>query len=228
MKKSIRSTLIRLAIPVVLGMVLSLSACGSNETHTGTNSFYVQGLEVVQLMSEMTNTDEYIALYTGSGEIKTVVQQLGSGDYRTPKAVYAISMTDDNLAAMAQLRTLDTASEELKDFLAKRVLGSLMTRINGMSGVENLAAASVCTVGKTFVNKQADGHVIYLYTYDNATPVAVTFTVGEDQTVSATGVFMLYDGLACGSADELKSFFSGIDGDATAITVDVAEVTPNT
>lgn len=219
MKKSIRNILIGLAIVIALIMVLSLSACGNSEINKESKSLYAQGLEVVQLMSEMTQTEEYVDIHTGNSEIKTVIQNISSGDYSSPKAVYAISITDENLAAMAELNSLDSASDELKTFLTKRILGSLMTQINGMSGVEKLAASSVCTVGKTFVNENVTDDVIYLYTYENAIPVAVTFTIGEDQSVSASGVFVMYDEFTCGSVDEIKSFFSDI-------IVDVKEVQP--
>lgn len=219
MKKSTRNIIIGLLIVIALIMVLSLSAFNSIKSNVETKSLYAQGLEVVQIMSEMTQTEEYVDIHTGNSEIKTVIQNISTGDYSSPKAVYAISITDDNLAAMAELNSLDSASEELKTFLMQRVLGSLMTQINGMSGVENLAASSVCTVGKTFVNENATEDVIYLYTYEDALPVAVTFTIGEDQAVSASGVFVMYDGFTCGSADEIKSFFSDI-------IVDVTEVQP--
>ncbi len=219
MKKAIRNNLIGLQIVIALIMVLSLSACSNSKDNADTKSLYAQGLEVVQLMSEMTRTEEYVNIYTGDSEINTVLRKISTGNYSSPKAVYAISITDDTLAAMAELNNLGNASEELKIFLMQRVLGSLMTQINGMSGVENLAASSVCTVGKTFVNENAAEDVIYLYTYEDALPVAVTFTIGEEQAVSASGVFVMYDGFTCGSADEIKSFFSDI-------TVDVTEVQP--
>ena len=219
MKKSIRNILICAVIILALAMALSFSACGSNKDHAETKSLYAQGLEVVQLMAEMTNTEAYIDIHTGDSAIKDIIQSISNGDYSAPKAVYAISITDENLTAMAELGNLDNASEELKSVLMQRVLGSLIPQINGMSGVENLAASSVCTVGKTFVDENATENAIYLYTYENATPVAVTFTVGEDQSVFASGVFVMYDGFTCGSADEIKSFFSDI-------TVEVKEVSP--
>lgn len=219
MKKSIRNIFIGLVIIVALVMVLSLSACDRTEDNAETKSLYAQGLEIVQLMSEMTKNDEALDVYTGSSEIKTVIQNISAGDYAAPKFVYALSITDENLAAMAELGTLEGASEDLKNFLMQRVFGSLMSQINGMSGVENLAAASVCTVGKTFVDENATEDVIYLYTYENAVPVAVTFTVGEDQAVSAAGVFVMFDGFTCNSADEIKTFFSNI-------AVEVTEVVP--
>lgn len=211
MKKSV------LAIILALVMVLSLSACGNNAENTETKSLYAQGLEVIKLMSEMTRTEEYVDIFTESNEIKSVVQDISTGDHSRPKAVYAISIADDDLVAMAALNSLDNASDGLRSFLMQRVLGSLMTQINGMSGVTNLATASVCTVEKTFVDENATEDVIYLYTYENAVPVAVTFTIGEDHAVSASGVFVMYDGFTCDSADEIKSFFSYIGVDVTEV-----------
>ena len=139
-------------------------------------------------------------------------------DFSSPKAVYAISIAEDDLAAMVGSNP-DNVSEELKNYIMQKSLASLMMQINGMSSVENLAASSVCTVGKTFVNGNVTEDVIYLYVYENAIPVAVTFTIGENQAVSASGIFIMYDGFTCGSADEIKSFFNDI-------TVDVSEVLP--
>ena len=208
-----------LAILVVLVSVLSLSACGNTESSAETKSLYAQGLEIVQLMSEMAQSEEYVDIFTDSSEIKSVVQNINTGDYTTPKAVYAISITDENLAAMAELNSLGNVSKGLKSFLTQRVFGSLMTQINTMSGVENLAISSACTVGKTFVNENTNENIIYLYTYDNAVPIAVTFTVGEDHAISASGVFIMYDEFTCGSAEEIKSFFN-------YIIVEVTEVLP--
>lgn len=217
MKNAIRKILIGLAVIVVLVMALSFSACSDNRDSAETKSLYAQGLEVVRLMSEMTRMEEYVGLHTGNEEIKAVVRNISAGDYSEPKEVYAISVTDDSLEAMANLGDLEGASEELKTVLAQRVFASLMPQINGMSGVDNLAAASICTVGKTFVNENIAKDVICLYTYENAVPVAVTFTVGEEQTVSASGMFVMYDGFPCGSADEIKDFFGYIPVAVTEI-----------
>lgn len=212
MKKSIRNMLIGLVI------VLSLTAC-SDKSDVEAKSLYEQGLEIVQLLSEMTQTEGYADVYTGNSEVKAVIQSISTGDYSSPKAVYAISAADDDLAAMVELNRLGNVSDELKNFLLRRARSALMTQINSMSGVENLAASSVCTAGKSFVNENVTEDVIYLYTYENARPVAVTFSVGENQAVSASGMFVMYDGFTCDSAAEIKSFFSDI-------AVDVSEVLP--
>lgn len=220
MKNIIKRGLSAFAVAVLPALVLSLSACGKNESNAETKSLYAQGLEVVQLMAEMT---QYADLYTTSSEMQSVVQNIGTGDYTTPKAVYAIPIADENVAAMAELMglDLDRASEELKSYFMRKVFSSFMTQINARSGVDKLAAASICTIEKTFVNENVNENVIYLYTYENAVPAAVTFLVGEDHAISASGVFVMYDEFTCDSADEIKSFFQGI-------LVEVTEVFPET
>ena len=103
MRKTIRMIFIGLVGIVALVLVLSFSACGNTEGNAETRSLYAQGLEVVQLMSEMTRSEEYIAFHTGNGEIKEIVEQLGAAEYSVPKAVYAISITEETLAGMTGL-----------------------------------------------------------------------------------------------------------------------------
>lgn len=204
---------------MVLILMFSLSACGKNEGNIETKSLYTQGLEIVQLMSEMARSEECLDLfYTGNDKVKSVIQDISAGDYTTPKAVYAISTTEIESLSTFELNNLDNVSEGLKSYITQKALGSLMTQINSYGGVEILAATSICTVGKTFVNEDTNEDVIYLYTFDNAVPVAVTFIVGENNAISASGVFIMNERFNYGSADEIKSFFSDI------IKVEVTEV----
>ena len=193
---------------LALVIVTSLTACGGNDSGVPGKTLYGHGQDVVSVMVEATRSEEYVQAYTGSPEINEIVKGIGAGDYTTPKAVYSITVSDETLLGIAELGNMNGASESLQDTMKGRVLGSLMTQINGMSGVNNLAASSVCTMGKTFVNEDVTENQIYLYTYDSAMPVAVTFIVGEDGSVSASGTFVMYDEFTCGSVEEIKAFFS--------------------
>lgn len=204
-------------VAIALVFAIGLSACGTGGGDSDTTSLYSEGLEIVQLMSEMVQSEAYINIITGDRAIKSIIQDLADGDYSTPKAVYAISIPDEALAAMAELDTLDNASDSLRDFVLKRVLGGLMTQLNAMSGVENLAATSLCTASKTFVNENADDNVIYLYTFDDAVPIAVTFTVGDNKSVSANGIFLNSDKFNSNSADEVKTSFNDLAVEVTEI-----------
>lgn len=208
-----------IAFVLVLTIILGLAACGAANEAKESKSLYAHGLEVVSMLSEMTRSENFIGIYTANSEIKDIILTLGENSYEQPDAVYAITVPEDTLTGMAELSNLEGASQELKSYLMQRVMASLMSQINAMSGVENLAASSVCTVGKTFVSENATENVIFIYVYEGTAPVAVTFTLGEDHTVSATGTFIFYDGFTCGSAVEIQSVFSDI-------AVNVTEVTP--
>ena len=208
-----------IAFVLVLVIILGLAACGAAKEAKASKSLYSHGLDVIRMLSEMTQSENFIGIYTANSEIKDIILELGNHSYETPDAVYAITVPEETLMDMAELSDLEESSEELRNYLTQRVMASLISQINAMSGVENLAASSVCTVGKTFVSENATENVIYIYTYEETAPVAVTFTLGEDHTVSATGTFVLYDGFTCGSAEEIQSVFSDI-------TVNVTELTP--
>ena len=189
-------------------MLLSLCACSDETTQTTDDkSLYEHGLDVIAVMSEMTQLESYVETYTGSGEIKEVVKRIGEGDYTAPKAVYAISATAEQIVAYAGVDELEGASEMLQQVMENKFVVALTSQVNGMAGAMNLAAASVCTAGKTFVSDDISENVIYLYTYENAKPVCVTFTCGEDNTVSASGMFMMYDEFTCNSVEDLEAFF---------------------
>ena len=192
-------------------MLLSLCACGGDTgAKTDEKSLYEHGLDVIAVMSEMTQLESYVETYTGSGEIKEVVKRIGEGAYTAPKTVYAITASAEQIAAYAELDALEGASQALQTVMENKFVVALIAQVNGFAGVEQLAAASVCTAGKTFVSDEISESVVYLYTYENARPVCVTFTCGEDNTVSASGLFMMYDEFTCDSAEEVEEFFGEV------------------
>ena len=195
---------------VVFVMTISLGACGetgASGNNTSDKSLYEQGLGVISLMAEAAQAEEYVGAYTGNPEIMEIIQNVGAGDYTAPKAVYSLSVSDEVLLSMLGLENPNGISAELKDNLLNRSFGSLITQINGYAGVNNLAASSVLTLGKSFVDSTLTEDVIYIYTFENAFPVAVTFSVGENGAVSAGGNFIMYEEFTCGSITEVQEFF---------------------
>lgn len=211
----------KLAALVLTASCLTAAVGAAGERDTETAALYEKGLEVVQVLSEMAGSEEYVDAFTSDSDIKAILVQDVGGDYSAPKAVYALSVASGEMertAARIGLE-LDDASDELKAFLMQRILGALPNRANSLDGAPTLAAANVCAYQKTFVDEAVEGDVIYLYTYEDTAPVAVIFTTGEDHTVTASGVFILCDSFPSGSAQEIADFFD-------YITVDVTEVQP--
>lgn len=201
-------------------MLLSLCACGETaSTKEAEKSLYEHGLDVIAVMSEMTQLESYVETYTGSGEIKEVVKSIGEGDYTAPKAVYAITVNAEQIAAYADVEALDGASDALQKTMENKFIVALISQVNGRAGAMNLAAASVCTAGKTFVTDEISESVIYLYTYENGKPISITFTCGEDRTVSAAGMFMMYDEFPCDSVEEIEEFFREVGASVKNVSI---------
>lgn len=155
-------------------------------------SLYEHGLEVVARMAEMAGSREYVGLYTSSPELAGILSSVGEGDFSEPSAVYRIRATK-GVASVLELAELDTLPDELRANVEEKMFLTLATQINGMEGTAALAAASLCTAEKLFVSGELTENEIYLYVYENATPAAVTFVMGENGAVAARGMFILYE-----------------------------------
>lgn len=201
-----------------LSLALAVSLCACNANTEPEKSLYEQGLEIISLMNEMTENESYVSAYTGNGEISAIVQEIGADDYSEPEAVYALTFPEDSLNNLAELAALQGASAELHNSLKSKMPSVIMTQINAMNGAATLAATTVCTAGKTFVNHEMTENTTYLYTYADAAPVAVCFILGENHAVSANGTFILYEDFTCDSEEEIESFFEEIGIDASLIT----------
>ena len=212
-------------IPAVAAF--ALCACGGSRAGTqdaGDISLYDRGLAVIDIMAEMTESEAYIGLTTANDGIRAIIQNDLAGEHEKPEAVYSVSIPEEQLWAwwdMAEMEETGEMSQELRAFLQHRILTSIPSVINGMSGVEELAAANACTAQKTFAVKNEMEDVTYLYVFEDAAPAAVTFTAGEDGTVSASGTFLLQEEFSCGSAAEIEAFFEGI-----GVEAEVGEILP--
>ena len=159
-------------------------------------------------MDEMAGSDEYINFYSGNKDMAEIVKEISKGDHSAPVAVYKITVDKAAMEAWDMLGGLEGLSENLKTAMRQKAFGAaLITQINAQNGATTLAATTICTAGKTFVSSEGDGDAIYLYIYENACPAAVSFVKGEDNSVSASGTFIINDGFDASSPESLEEFF---------------------
>jgi len=216
MKKSM------IALTMAFALVLSLCACGGQIGNTASGKTLLEhGLEVVATMDEMADSDEYISFYSGNKEMAEIVKEIGKGDHSAPVAVYKITIDKEAIEAWDMLGGLDGLSENLKTAMRQKAFGAaLITQINAQNGATTLAATTICTAGKTFVSTEGDGDTIYLYVYENACPAAVSFVRGEDNSVSASGTFIINDGFDTSSMESLEAFFGESGAVIESISLD--------
>lgn len=180
-------------------------------------SLYQQGIELIGLMEEMASNEPYIALYSAAPDLQEILSEAAQGDRSQPKAVYEISVPKGIIAAMAEVSGIEGLSDQLKAHAAARTHGALPSQINAAAGAQVLAAASICTMGKTFVNKDLADNTIYLYTYEDAIPAMVTFTPGEDHTVSASACFLFNQDFVADYVETVEAFFQELGAQVTLV-----------
>ncbi|MDE7218494.1 MAG: hypothetical protein K2O45_02570 [Oscillospiraceae bacterium] len=195
-------------------LLVLLAACGGPAE---VKSPYEQGLELVSLLEEMANNEVYITSLAADTNIYSILRQAGQGDFSQPEAVYRITVSADAVLNLAEM-DLSGMSASLQENLKSRANTAIFSQINSLGGVETLAAASVCTAQKVFVSQELEEDEIYLYTYEDAVPVAVSFTPGEDGAVSATGMFVLYDADWENPEASIERLFSVFDVTVKEIT----------
>lgn len=194
---------------ILLAMMLLIALSGCAGLGNSGKSLYEHGMDVIALMEEMVDSSSYGSLMSGAAEIEQMRQALATGDYAAPQAVYEIEVPTmgDILAYAESENVTESFSDSLKKLLDNRSAASLVNLINSRSGTAALATSSVYTAAKTFVSSETKENTIYLYTFQNGNPIAVVFTTGEDSTVTATGTFLMADGLDAASVEQLQALF---------------------
>ena len=184
------------AITLCMVMILAvLTGCAAKvET-----SLYEQGLSLIAIMEEMGKSDLYHATMTSSDTVIGKLEAIRRGDFSEPDAVYTIALNEDYIAMMSDWEEMNT-----------KLIGAFATQINALAGAETLAASAVCAAGKTFVAESCKENMLYLYVFEEGVPVAVTFVPGEGGAVSASGTFILYDGVDFSDENALRDFFAGM------------------
>ena len=188
---------------LALCLALLLGSCGGKPE----KSLYAQGLELVSVMEEMAGSETYLSTLSSDDALTQRLRAVAAGNFSEPKAVYEIKLPESLFSELSGMEP-EEVSALLWENLQAKAVSSVFNHINALGGVEPLAAAAMCTAGRSFVNSALKENIIYLYTYENAVPVAVTFLKGGDGAVSASGCFVLYEDFPTGSASEVAAALS--------------------
>ncbi len=197
----------------VLFLLFLLTACEKTEA-----SLYDRGLETVALMAEAIRSEAYLDLLSAAEPLREIIDDAAAGDYSTPKEVYSLSFREDALQAFSGIPELTAVPQTLAEVVSHRLISTIIPQVNAAGGAETLAASTICTIGKTFVSEELKEDMIYIYTFGSGCPVAVTFTGGEDHTVSASACVILNEDFSCGDAGEIQNFFGADTMEVTCIS----------
>lgn len=204
----------------ILMLSILLAGCGMQEEKTQVKTLREQGEELTFLLDEMVHNDSYIEAFTGSGEIKEVAGYASEGDRSESDAVYELAFAVEDITdVLGGTDLIDTTdmSDGLKENYVQKILSSLITQLNAREGTAKLAASAVCTVSESFINNEMQENAIYIYTYKNAQPIAVTFLKGNDGAVQGTACFLMNEELKGAGKEKLEEYFSELQAELSEV-----------
>ena len=209
--------MIKKILTACLASLMLLSSCGVTDSELP--SLEVRGMQIISMLEEIAESEDYLSIYSSDKELLDIIDTFAAGDHSDPKTIYRLTLSEESVKSLCGTDVLTSLSPELQSFLEGRVQASVINIANARGGSTALAATSICTAGKTFVSDEITADTIYLYTFENAVPVAVSFTVGEGHTVSASGTFLIAEELNTDSPESIKEFFSEIDLDVEIVSL---------
>lgn len=186
-----------------------LCSCGSQGGRG--KSLREHGLDVVSLMEEMVKNDDYGKLFLSSDDLEAIRKKIAGGDYTSPENVYEISIPSfqEVFSYLGEADAIASLPDSLKKYLDSKSSSTLLNQLNAQEGVAPLAVASVYAAGKTFAAGKQKEDTVYLYTFRDGYPIAVSFTSGEDGTMTASGLFLINEAYHGASPEQLESLLSG-------------------
>ena len=210
---------LKIIVPVIsLAALLLLGSC-SKTAASPSSELYHQGLALVSEMNEAIQSEAWVSLFTGDTAVREILSNAGQGDFSQPKAVYEIQFSDQAVTSLTGQADLTGFPESLQKRIHAAIQSAAPSQINALDGAETLAAASICTVSDTFVCDNLTQNTLYLYTYETAVPVMVSFVTGQDGAVLATGVPILSDSFSPDSPENVQLFLEGFGAQVSEITI---------
>lgn len=198
---------------MLLLLVCLFTGCKAGEKGSGmaqSSDLLTKGDEIVSLMNEMVRSEDYQAAMNPGVSLQSEVEKIAAGDYTKASAVYEIRIPDDTYENIMQVGLdgagKDDLSADLYAYLEQKMLSSIALQINARYiGTSALAASSIFTATKTFVNTELENGTIYLYTFEHGYPVMISFVRGDDGTVSAIGYFIMDSDLSGATQKDVEN-----------------------
>lgn len=183
-----------IAVAAALSLALLTAGCGTKEAEkTERPSLYDKGLACAATLSEEL-TQEYVGYFSPSPELIEIVEELAKQDYSELESVYELKYPDGGLEQLLTF-IIGASFADAPNTVLQRAAGFsyMANMINARLGVNYLALSSILSAQELFVNEAVTEDTAYLYFYRDAYPVMVSFRVGEDGAIYATGTYLFDD-----------------------------------
>ena len=189
-----------------LFIMINCSLCFAKDKNTESdNLLYQHGLSMISVMDEMAANKTWISAFSKTDVFQNIISDMSKIEHEKVKSVYKI--TEDINYYLIEPIEVKKLSEELRIYLLNILQNSVITDINAFGGADNLFASSICSYEKTFISRETKESVIFLYTFEKAVPVIISFVVGDNNTVSATASFILTKDFDIDNIQDVQKYF---------------------
>lgn len=186
-------------ILLVCSLLMTLFAsCKSNA-----DVFISYGEDVISLMAEMLENEEYASMYGLSDRYNETLDKLRQGDYSEFSSVYELSIPEEELIEKLDINEKDF-SKDLYQYLCASSYGSFASRVNMEANVEAISVSSAFAAQKVLVDKKVDENKIYLFVFEKGCPIVVSFITEEDGAFKASGQFIINDAFVTDDEDSIQ------------------------
>lgn len=178
-----------------------MSGCGKSKKPKDSLSsdiesdLYDKGLSMIEALETLKNDAGYIKNAGLTGELQDVYQRLKAVEYNTLVDVFRVSHLDDSIetfVAIAPEKMEDSSKAYFKENMV-RSMGNMI--VSYSAGVEELAVTGMLNYETSFVNSKLATSEAYIYCYQDAYPILVTFVPGSDGSVWAKAGYLFDDSL---------------------------------
>lgn len=183
----------RILCAVLALLVLTVPACGKKKTPL---DYGMKIAAKLDKMMEKDNGKKFIA-----EELNDLIKHHAAGDYTDYDTVYRVTFEEDKLYEYLEIGSMDQWPE-LKPSMQYSAISAVLDTINSMYVPASSLLVRFFKEETSVEIPEIEESCIYLYTFQNGSPVAVVFVPFAEDSVTVSGQFI--------AADESADIHSGV------------------
>ncbi|WP_191016379.1 hypothetical protein [Treponema zioleckii] len=200
---------------MLLTAVMSAGSAKSGKKSKSEKKLFEQGLSLASLMKEKASSQTYRSMFVSNEEILNKIREISAGDVSKPTAVYKISGDASafvqNSLGIFRLENEDLSPRVRNEFEKKFIFMIPAVLSNRVADSFGIAAISIIASTTAFDCDGLKENCLYIFTFEDAYPVAVGFEKCEDKAVIASATYVLDKNFISffeSTLSELKSFIN--------------------
>ncbi len=84
---------------IVVFMIVLILLCSCSPQTANTKALlYSKGLDLIQKVDMMAESDEYVSLVNPTTEASDIIKEIGDSNYSDPKSVYQVTLSKESVA----------------------------------------------------------------------------------------------------------------------------------